>query len=816
MARMLEAIERSGAPGAAAPALPPASLDDALQRQLTPDQQAIADAGLLEQGGVLAIPTGAGKTYLARLAIHLTLRQGLKAVMLAPTRALIRELAAAWPAEFPGRRLGHYTGEVGTDEAGENPSPSEADVLLTTPERLDLYVRALDANLPWLADLGLLVVDEAHTLAGGRRGAVLEGLITRLRAINPYLRVLGLSATLGNPHELAAWLGSRAYVSSTRPVPLHWQIRTFSKPQEKQALVLEEAASTVAAGGMVLVFVQSRPRAESLALALRDAGLPALPHHAGLSRAARDKAEALYRSGAVRVLVATPTLAMGVNLGGTRKVIVHDLQRMERGDWKDLPVSEVWQLAGRAGRPGLDDRGEVVLLAPRWNQKAARRYMEGRFEPVVSPLGDEALLAEQVLAAVGSRLALRAEQVLRVLAGTFLARGLAPEVLGRRVGGAIDRMAAAGMLERDEEGWLKATRLGRIACRYLLTPATVLAWRRLEDLAGGATLFELLLAVCASPDFSARLRVEFEDVAALQEALAREPMRLDGAEDRARVLGCRGRDLVAAVRTALALRAWTRLGDLQEAAELFGAQEHELEEARKEATRLLQALHAMLAAARPAQEQDRAAGDEPDLIEKAAVLGAMVAAGADDEMATLTLIDGVGPVLARRLAAAGVGDIEALALATPADLDAVQGVSAARAPRWIEQAGELVRAGGALRYREVCRRGAEPPGEPLAGRLPGLDYVRWQRAGALTVQAEGEGWIVIGGSEPHRVSRGAPLLQCDCLDAAKGRLCKHRIAVLVREEGHPGIPGFDAPQGWGENEGAGFDLAELWTKGMRP
>lgn len=768
--------------------------------QFSTEQQAIVSSGLLEASGVLCMPTGAGKTWLARLAVRAALRRGLIAIVVTPLRVIAREVAAQWQPEFTGHRISIQTGEVGADDDGDNPAPANADIIVATAEKLDLYCRRWSENLAWLARVDVVVVDEAHTMSRGRRGATLEGMLTRLRSVNPFVRRLGLSATLGNPHDLAAWLGGRAHVSTHRPIPLEWSVSTFGKAGSKQALVVDLASDMVAQGGQVIVFVQSRPRAETFAQEMQRQGLRALPHHAGLSRAMRDRAEQQYRQGEVDVLVATPTLAMGCNLPA-RLVVLADLQRFEHGQWRDLPTSEVWQLAGRAGRPGLDERGHVALLAPRWNQVAARRYIEGRFENVQSALADERLFAEQVMATVGSRLAVRLEQVQRVLAQTFFARNLALEVLTQLVGAAVDTMVLAGMLERSEDGVLRATRLGRIATRFLLTPATVLAWRELETRLPQASLIDVLLAVCASPDFSARLRVSFEDLPALDRSLACEPMSLGQmpVEDRKAVLVCRGRDLAAAARTALALRAWTRLGDLKDAAAIVHAHAHEVDEARMEAARLLQALQALLAAG--AKERAQAAGtheargigDEPDLAEKAAVLGAMVCAGADDEMSTLTLLDGVGPVLARRLASCGITDIEALALADTQDLAAVPGVSPARAARWIAAAGELVHNGGALRYREVARSRPAAPAPHGAGDtvLPRLDRYRWLRAQSLAVRTHASGWEVTGGSEPHQVRLLSPgRYSCDCPDARQ-HLCKHEIAVR-HAEGDPGVPRFDA------------------------
>lgn len=333
---------------------------------LSDGQQAIEAAGLLRApaSALLNVPTGFGKTFLARRAIRNALDAGFRAVYLCPLRALARELHAEWQATFSG--LGVYTGEIGVDEAQDIPAPGQAKVMIATPEKFDGFLRSWQSNLDWLARVDLLVVDEAHLLADPHRGATLEGIIARFRIINPFLRVLALSATLGNPEELAQWLDAGLYKSDDRPVPLAWRIETFNAKGQgakgKAEIAVREAKITAAEAGQSLVFCQSRPRTESLAADMREQGLRAEAHHAGLSPARRQQVEARFRAGELDVVVATPTLAMGINMP-CRKAIIHDLQRFTEGGWKDLSVTEVWQLAGRAGRRGFDATGEVVLIS---------------------------------------------------------------------------------------------------------------------------------------------------------------------------------------------------------------------------------------------------------------------------------------------------------------------------------------------------------------------------------------------------------------------------------------------------------------------
>lgn len=785
---------------------------DSLSDPFSAVQEAIRGAGLLDASCILQLPTGSGKTYLARERARGSVGRGLHVAYLCPLRALARELASSWCADPVLARagVGLFTGEMGLDaEEGAVSSPRECTVGIFTAEKFDQYVRGWEANLDWLASLDVLIVDELHLLGAGRRGATLEGVITRLLAINPHVSVMGLSATLGNLEELGAWLKAGTFRTDKRPIPLAWRIETFKAGANavagKAGIVLDEVRMTRDQDGQSIVFCQSRPRTESLAQLLREAGLRAAHHHAGVPRRQREAVEAAFRAGELDAICATPTLAMGLNLP-CRKSILHDLQRFERGEWVDLPTNEVWQLAGRAGRRGLDAAGEVVLIAPQHNQKAARRYLDGRFEPIRSQLTDHAALAGEVLVTIGSGLARTPAQTLRVLQRSLYAQQCATYAQPRTES-AIAQMLDAGMLETTEHSTLRATRLGRIAVRHQLSPATVLAWQAgLDRLGPSLSYLDALLMVCASAEFNARLRASEVDLDFVTAACNAEPMQLRSVAlgEWPSVAGLRdGRELVAAVKTAVLLRAWCRLGDMEEACAATSDDPHALEEARKEAVRLLNALRSVCAPA-PVAEPGDAISDEPTLAERLHALEAMVCTGLDEGGATLALLDGVGPTLARRLIAAGVADIEDLALAEAKDIAQVPGISRERAERWIREADAFVAAGGAQRLRHAYQTQTTTLVASDGGRGQGVDFHRWSRARTLTVAPCAAGFVVTGGSAPHLVAADASA--CDCADHAKGHHCKHRIAV-AHHLGVAYIPRFDQP--FPTNDPV--CLRDLWT-----
>ncbi len=779
---------------------------------LTPPQRDVLDAGLLHTGFdcILEMPTGSGKTWLAEHALAAALAQGLRAIYLTPLRALAAELAERWRARFAPHAVGVFTGDYG---APGRPFPvpfHEARLLVMTPERLDACTRTWHAHWDWIPDVDLAVVDEFHLLGTGLRGARLEGALARVRRLNPFVRLLGLSATLGNRAELADWLGAVEYGSAWRPVPLRWRVVRYPKAADKPELLRETVGANVRGGGKSLVFVQSRRRAEETCRTLQAAGLRAAHHHAGLGPDERGTVEAAFRAGTLDALVATATLEMGLNLP-VRQVVLYDLQAFDGAEFRPLSCWSVWQRAGRAGRPGLDTQGEVVLLAAAWDRQAAR-YADGHFEPVRSGLADPRALAEQILTEVCSGLARTPAQLARVFAGSLAARqGRLPEVSA-----AVEEMRAAGMLarvEEEEQGGLsprfKATRLGRVAVRHFLAPATVLRFRRVLDCPEDWTFFDLLLTAACSEDCEPVLPADYEELESLVGQLGRERSVLlrRGRAHLSALLGADGKRLLAALKTALAARAWTRTGNADRVAEALACYPFEVRRLRESMDRLLTA---MLASLEPDADEAPAPREEIPVRERLRALQRMVAGGLDEETVTLTLVPGIGPKMARRLRSAGVEDVEALAQASPEDFRDVPGLSEKRSARWIDEATRLVRDRSAFRYRETG------PAAALSGAAwpQGVEPYRLRRALELTVTAAGAGYRVSGGLEPHRVRLRKGVAQCDCPDAAAGNTCKHMLAVRLKRGDRELQRLVERVQSAGAAEG--LDLFDLWFRPASP
>jgi ATP-dependent DNA helicase len=166
------------------------------------------------------------------------------------------------------------------------------------------------------------------------------------------------------------------------------------------------------------------------------------------------------------------------------------------------------------------------------------------------------------------------------------------------------------------------------------------------------------------------------------------------------------------------------------------------------------------------------------LSERVRALAAMVAYGVDEETVTLTFLDGIGGTLARRLRDVGVTDIEALAICDAEELARVRGVSAARAARWIAEATNKIKTRSAFSLHESGRKT-----QASTGSWPShVDPYRLRRALELKVCRQGDGFVVSGGLEPHRVTSESENLACDCADFAKGHTCKHVLAARLHRK----------------------------------
>ncbi|WP_131736252.1 DEAD/DEAH box helicase [Actinomadura roseirufa] len=381
--------------------------------------QAQASPRLRDGDGHLLVtaPTGAGKTVIGMIAaLRTILAEGRKAAWLVPQRSLTDELdreLQTWRDR--GLRVERLSGEYATDVERIR----DADLWVATTEKFESLCRASSMREA-IAEVGCLIVDEVHLLGSPGRGPVLEALLARVRGFGSPVRIVGLSATVANAEEIAGWLGAEPVAIEWRPTRLTWQLLTIPAGSDRAAaqaartrLTCRITRRVTRDDGSVLVFCGSRRGVRLTALAIaadRGADISRVDpddmdrvHEvcaaAGIGLHYKDwehkrETERAFRAREIDVLVATTTVAAGVNLPA-RAVVVRDTTLGR----DKVDVAQIQQMFGRAGRIGAGEtEGWAYLIVdenerPSWQARLVDGYQVS--SKIVSTLADH-VLAEAV------------------------------------------------------------------------------------------------------------------------------------------------------------------------------------------------------------------------------------------------------------------------------------------------------------------------------------------------------------------------------------------------------------------------------------
>ncbi len=324
---------------------------------------------------VVAASTGVGKTICAEMFIAEEVRsRGGKAIYLAPLRALAKEKIDEWMDEnsiFHDCKIAICTGDYKLTESKLKELES-ADIIVMTSEMLSSRCRNMDSEKnDFLKLCGTLIVDEAHLLTVPGRGDHLEVGLMKFSSIAKDPRIIFLSATMPNVSEIANWLACSLVMKDTylisseyRPCPLdiHYEEYEVGESYElSEEYKVSRAVDIVREhkNDKFLIFVHSKSAGERVRHALAERGINCEFHNADLQKEKRHEVEDKFKYGDLRVMVATSTLAWGVNTPSRRVIILG----VHRG-MNEVESYDIFQMAGRAGRPGFDDRGDVYILIP--------------------------------------------------------------------------------------------------------------------------------------------------------------------------------------------------------------------------------------------------------------------------------------------------------------------------------------------------------------------------------------------------------------------------------------------------------------------
>tara|TARA_Y100000310_G_scaffold323184_1_gene383209 strand:+ start:154 stop:813 length:660 start_codon:yes stop_codon:yes gene_type:complete len=182
--------------------------------ELRPCQEKAIKKGLFKNKNMLiCTPTASGKTLVAELALTNNIKKG-KAIYIVPLKALANEKFKDFKKKY--NHLFHIALSIG-DLDSADPYLEKYDLIFCTAEKLDSLIRH---NAPWLKDVKTVIVDEIHMMNDIGRGPTLEILITILKKTLKHMQFIGLSATIGNPKELADWLDAELIIDNWRPTKL--------------------------------------------------------------------------------------------------------------------------------------------------------------------------------------------------------------------------------------------------------------------------------------------------------------------------------------------------------------------------------------------------------------------------------------------------------------------------------------------------------------------------------------------------------------------------------------------------------------------
>jgi len=397
--------------------------------------------------GLLVAATGAGKTLagflpsLADLAEHPSDR--LHTLYVSPLKALAADVE---------RNLLGPIAEMGLDisvesRSGDTSSDRKArqrakppNILLTTPESLSLLLSYPD-SFAMFADLKTVVIDEIHAFAPGKRGDLLSLALSRLQRLAPGLRRVGLSATIADPAQYAAWLAPDADAGAVTLV----EGEPGAEPDI--AILLPEGAvpwaghsgryavhqvmAEVAKNRTTIIFCNTRGLAELIFQELwkvNDLSLPIAIHHGSLDREARQRAEAAMAEGRLRALVATASLDLGLDWGDVDCVI-------QMGAPKGS--SRLLQRIGRANHRLDEPSRALIVPGNRFEYLEARAALDAveagerdadRFRP-----GALDVLAQHVMA-LACAAPFREDELLAEVRTAAPYRWIDAEIFGRLLG----------------------------------------------------------------------------------------------------------------------------------------------------------------------------------------------------------------------------------------------------------------------------------------------------------------------------------------------------------------------------------------------
>lgn len=556
----LSLLSRYGFPDAMIDQWKEQGIDKLLPIQL----EAIRQQKLFDDGNlIVSAPTSSGKTLIGEMAAIQQALDGKKSLYLVPLKALAEEKFKGFCNQCAGNGIKTVISTRDRKEFDQDIVNGDFHIAVVVYEK---FFPLVSSTKQFINQFGLVVVDELQMLADPNRGSILELLLTWLRSNPGGPKIIGLSAVIGNDGELPKWLNAKFLRATLRPIELqmgylyegsyhYWEsnsglqgeeqwldqyvgnrsedtilaVKHLLDKQEQALVFMRDRASTRRIAQQLSEIVEPIPAEDAIVelesgeeTLSRDELIDALLsgvayHNADLTLFERNVIERNFRSGKIRALISTSTLAMGINLPAKNVFLDTERWYFEKGArpfLMPLTNAEFANMGGRAGRFGFGDtfgRAVVVAETPLHCYQFERTFLNGDIEELQPCLWKDEMSTAILLsvAVAGCKDDESISNFMRNSLSWHLHSNDADSTdkLNLALSRGLQRCLKVGLLKHSSTGKIELTELGEVVVHTGITvetAITLLAWLKLRGSDHINTIEALLACVISDDGFSDR------------------------------------------------------------------------------------------------------------------------------------------------------------------------------------------------------------------------------------------------------------------------------------------------------------------------
>ena len=518
---------------------------------------------------LVGAPTGSGKTVIAELAMLREFNQPCpgKIIYIAPLKSLAKERVSDWKEKFTllNKNVLELTGDFTPDVE----QLLKADILITTPEKWDGISRNWQ-HRTYVQKVAVVIIDEIHLL-GLDRGPIIEVIVSRMRFISAKtkskIRFIGLSTALANSVDVAEWLGISTTSNSkqapglfnfkpaVRPCPVTVHIEGFHEKHYCPRMATmnvpcHNAIMTFSKSKPVLIFVSSRRQTRLTALDLislnanndytectflkasrneinkyiecviddnlkHTLNFGIGMHHAGLIESDRKIVEELFHTQKIQILIATSTLAWGVNFPAHLVIIKGtEYYHPKLFTYVDMPITDILQMIGRAGRPQYDDEAVACLFVKQDKKNFYKKFL---YEPFPLESSLHQMLYDHINAEIASETLTTKHMCIEYIKWTYFFKrlvknptyyGLATstnaavlnDYLTNLINNVLTTLNESGCIKIHDNGDIESTSIGNLASFYYISHKTAKVFSTL--IKPNLTIYDLIPIISCAEEFA--------------------------------------------------------------------------------------------------------------------------------------------------------------------------------------------------------------------------------------------------------------------------------------------------------------------------